>query len=86
LKRAEKVEQARCSDVCGYLFFRVKEINIEEEGRLAACPARSELRMLASAGGLPARAAEVFFASRAKGGGTRPLRGLNLAGSTRVDG
>jgi len=47
--------------VCGYLFFRVKEINIEEEGRLAACRAGSELRMLASAGGLPARAAEVFL-------------------------
>jgi hypothetical protein len=61
LKKAENVDPARCSDVCGYLsFFRVKEISIEEEGR----PAGSEcLRMLASAGGLR----RGLFASRAKG-------------------
>ena len=74
--------------MCGYLsFFPVKEINIGEEGRLAACRAGSEcLRMLASAGGLPARAAEVFLRAEQKGRGTRLLRGLNFAVSTRVDG
>jgi len=56
----------RCSGAvfgCVWIsFFRVKEINIVEKGRLAACRAGSEcLRMLASAGGLLARAAEVFL-------------------------